>query len=56
MFKACKDCPDRKLGCHSTCERYLSEKAERARIKERAAEYGLHERIERELALRRKRR
>ena len=20
----CKDCPDRVVGCHSTCERYLS--------------------------------
>lgn len=21
--KSCKDCPDRKVGCHSTCEGYL---------------------------------
>ena len=29
MMKAtCKDCPDRAVGCHSSCERYLEAKAE----------------------------
>lgn len=31
-FKSCLNCTDRTLGCHSTCERYLSEKAEHDRI------------------------
>lgn len=24
----CKDCPDREVGCHSRCEKYLREKKE----------------------------
>ena len=24
----CKDCTDRKVGCHSTCERYMTAKKE----------------------------
>ncbi|MBO5969291.1 MAG: hypothetical protein J6S14_12425 [Clostridia bacterium] len=23
MQSPCKDCPDRKLGCHSICEKYI---------------------------------
>lgn len=38
-IKCCKDCQDRAVGCHSTCERYKAEKAEwdkiRAEEKER---------------------
>lgn len=26
MKAPCKDCPDRQLGCHSTCKRYLTYK------------------------------
>lgn len=25
VFKACKDCKDRVLHCHSTCEKYIAE-------------------------------
>ena len=28
LFKACKDCTDRELGCHSWCETYLNARAE----------------------------
>ena len=31
--KGCKDCTERKVGCHSTCEMYLSEKAKREQKK-----------------------
>ena len=31
----CRNCTKRKAGCHSTCEDYLKEKAERERIKEK---------------------
>ena len=24
----CKDCKDRKVGCHTTCKKYIKEKAE----------------------------
>jgi hypothetical protein len=27
---SCKDCTERVVGCHSTCEKYLKEKAEYA--------------------------
>lgn len=37
-YRACKNCKDRKVGCHGTCERYQSEKA--TRTEERIA---LHE-------------
>ena len=26
-ISVCKDCTDRKVGCHSTCERYIQDKA-----------------------------
>lgn len=26
FIKCCKDCPDRVVGCHSTCEKYINEK------------------------------
>lgn len=32
----CKDCKDRKVGCHSTCEKYNLEKAEFYKIKQTA--------------------
>ena len=35
MNKApCKDCPDRKVGCHSTCEKYLEFRKERDELNE----------------------
>lgn len=30
----CKDCTERVLGCHSTCERYINECEERERLKQ----------------------
>ena len=30
----CKDCPDRKVGCHSTCEAFLKAKANADKIGE----------------------
>ena len=33
---SCKNCIDRKLGCHDICEKYLSEKAEYEKMKEEA--------------------
>ena len=32
-FIACKDCSDRKLGCHSDCEKYQNEVAENEKRK-----------------------
>ena len=32
MGNCCKDCPDRFIGCHSTCERYISAKKEHDRL------------------------
>ena len=35
MKKApCKDCPNRQVGCHSTCEKYIEYKKESDRIRE----------------------
>jgi hypothetical protein len=28
MKAPCKDCPNRKVGCHSTCEKYLDYRKE----------------------------
>lgn len=33
----CKDCKDRKLSCHSVCEKYLKFKNELAELKEKIA-------------------
>lgn len=33
VFKACKNCADRTLGCHSNCERYLEDKAKNEQLK-----------------------
>lgn len=30
----CKDCPDRHLKCHATCEKYLAIKEENDRVRE----------------------
>lgn len=32
MKPPCKDCPDRKVGCHSTCQRYLDFRKEVDRV------------------------
>ena len=37
----CKDCPDRHIGCHATCERYLEQKATLEEEADRAREYKL---------------
>ena len=31
-MRACKDCNDRVVGCHSDCERYAADVAERRKI------------------------
>lgn len=33
MIKSCKDCQERHIGCHSECEKYISERAEYDREK-----------------------
>lgn len=50
MNKApCKDCPDRQVGCHSTCEKYLTFRKERNELnesiyKQREKEYAEYQR------------
>lgn len=40
----CKNCPDRRVGCHSVCERYLEFKTKRDRIiAKRRAEMNLED-------------
>lgn len=34
MKSPCKDCPDRYVGCHDRCSKYLAYKAEREMIRE----------------------
>lgn len=36
MIRCCYQCPEREIGCHSTCEKYKAEKV--AWDKEKAAE------------------
>lgn len=38
MKVPCKDCPDRVLGCHDTCEKYQEFKAYREKIIQARAE------------------
>lgn len=35
IIRCCKDCDDRVIGCHATCERYLGEKKEIEELKEK---------------------
>lgn len=37
----CKDCPDRHVGCHATCERYLEQKATLEEEADRVRKYKL---------------
>jgi len=37
-MNSCKDCTDRHLYCHDTCERYKADCAERAAIKKKRKE------------------
>ena len=32
---SCKDCTERHVGCHSTCPKYLQEKAEHDKLREK---------------------
>lgn len=32
LFKSCKDCPDRAVGCHDICEKYKTACAENERF------------------------
>lgn len=34
VFMVCKDCNKRKIGCHSVCEEYITEKEQRNRRSE----------------------
>ena len=34
MKAPCKDCPDRQVNCHSTCEKYIEFKKESDRLRE----------------------
>lgn len=34
MTAPCKDCPDRKQGCHSACPKYIAFRAERDKVAE----------------------
>lgn len=42
MIYSCKNCQDRQVGCHGTCEKYLAQKAlheqEKAELDKRKAE------------------
>ena len=33
MIPPCKDCPDRQIGCHSTCEKYIEFKKENDKLR-----------------------
>lgn len=33
-ISVCKDCPDRQIGCHSTCERYKEQSEQRRKEQE----------------------
>ena len=33
VIRSCKDCTDRRLGCHAVCEKYISETEELAKKK-----------------------
>lgn len=33
-ISCCYECPDRKLHCHSTCEKYITEQKEYQEVKE----------------------
>ena len=35
MFKACKDCEKRYVGCHGECETYKAEKAKNEELREK---------------------
>lgn len=34
-FKSCYNCPDREVGCHSYCEKYIQDKARHDKIREK---------------------
>lgn len=36
-MNSCRDCTERHLGCHSTCERYKQDCVERAKLKAKIA-------------------
>lgn len=38
---ACKDCPDRAVGCHSKCEKYIEFKNQMSEVKKKEEEYKI---------------
>lgn len=44
MNSVCKDCKERTVGCHSTCERYIKVKTQYEEEKSRRREKELYER------------
>lgn len=44
MNSPCKDCPDRRSGCHSVCEKYIAYTVEREKIRaEKRKEYSMED-------------
>lgn len=33
-ISVCKDCPDRQIGCHATCDRYIEESEQNRKKRE----------------------
>lgn len=40
MIFSCKDCTDRHPCCHSTCQKYLQEKARNEEVRKKAQEFN----------------
>lgn len=43
IIKCCYRCPDRTVGCHSVCEKYITQKAENDAIRERIHKQKMEE-------------
>ena len=50
----CRDCPDRKVGCHSNCDVYKADRAKERAIKEAMKEEHLKDSVSIEVAVRRR--
>lgn len=53
-FKTCKDCPDRKLHCHSTCEGYIKRNEEAEKVRNKRANENSFAEYQREASVRMK--
>ena len=49
LIPPCKDCPDRAVGCHSICEKYITYDKANKKLKEQMKKIAIQEQIQNDI-------